>query len=84
MVEFYQMNLAGNLPTLPKFDVIFLRNVLYYFDDNTKKMVLSKAGRLMKPDSYLFLGATETPIFLDNSFERVRFGRSICYRLRNT
>lgn len=82
MVEFYQVNLAGKWPSFPKLDVIFLRNVLYYFDDDTKKIVLSKAGELMKPDSYLFLGATETPIFLSNSFERVKLGKAICYRLR--
>lgn len=84
MVEFHQMNLAGNWPPFPKFDVIFLRNVLYYFDDNTKRMVLGKTGKLMKPDTYLFLGATETPIFLDDSFERVKFGKTICYKLRTS
>ena len=84
MVEFYKVNLAGNWPPLPKFDIIFLRNVLYYFDDETKKTVLGKVGRLMKPDSYLFLGATETPIFLDKSFDRVQFGKTICYKLRES
>ncbi len=82
MVEFYQINLGGRWPPLPRFDVIFLRNVLYYFDDSTKKAVLNKMVQLMKPESYLFLGATETPIFLNNSFARVTFGKAVCYKVR--
>lgn len=84
MVEFYKVNLAGQWPSMPKFDVIMLRNVLYYFDDETKKTVLQKTSRLMKDDTYLFLGATETPFFLDSSFDRVQLGKTICYRLRNS
>jgi chemotaxis protein methyltransferase CheR len=84
MVDFRIMNLAGSWPSLPKFDIIFLRNVLYYFDDETKKTVLNKASRIMKPDGYLFLGATETPVFLNTDFEREKFGRAICYKVRGS
>ena len=36
---------------------------------------------ILRPDGYLFLGAAETTYGLDNSYERVQVGRSICYRV---
>ena len=56
-------------------------NVLIYFDMETKKAILGKVRRLLKPDGYLFLGGGETTINLDDSFERVQFHKTVCYRL---
>src|SRR5262249_156540 len=50
MVEFLPVNLIEPWPPLPPMNVIFLRNVLIYMDDETKKTVLSKAAGLLKPD----------------------------------
>ena len=44
---------------MPKMDIIMMRNVLIYFDVDTKKMILKKIRDLLKPDGYLFLGAAE-------------------------
>jgi len=81
-VTFQQMNLAAPLPSMAPFDVIFLRNILIYFDVETKRTVLRNVGRLLRPDGYLFLGAAETTIGVDESFERVAMGRTSAYRPR--
>ena len=81
-VTFQQMNLAAPLPSMAPFDVIFLRNILIYFDVETKRTVLRNVGRLLRPDGYLFLGAAETTIGVDDSFERVAIGKTSAYRPR--
>jgi len=81
-VTFKRVNLAGTLPPLPMFDVIFLRNVLIYFDVETKAEVLTKVGRSLRPNGYLFLGAAETTMGVHEGYERVPVGRSYAYRLR--
>jgi chemotaxis protein methyltransferase CheR len=83
MVEFRQMNLVEAWSALPEMDVIFMRNVLIYFDVSTKKNILAKVRRLLRPDGYLFLGAAETTLNLDDGFERMQFEKAGCYRLRN-
>ncbi|MDZ7962114.1 MAG: protein-glutamate O-methyltransferase CheR [Aulosira sp. DedQUE10] len=83
MVEFRQINLVKTWSSLPKSDVIFLRNVLIYFDIPTKKALLQKIKQQLSPDGYLFLGNAETTINLDTSFERVQLHKGICYRLQN-
>jgi chemotaxis protein methyltransferase CheR len=82
-VSFRLMNLTAPLPSLPPFDVIFLRNVLIYFDVATKKSVLHNVARLLRPDGWLFLGAAETTIGIDENYERVAAGRTSAYRVRS-
>ncbi|MDJ0717112.1 MAG: protein-glutamate O-methyltransferase CheR [Prochloraceae cyanobacterium] len=82
MVEFLQLNIAETLPYLPSMDIIFLRNVLIYFDVDTKKKILTKVQQLLRPDGYLFLGAGETTINLNNYFEPLKFNKAVAYRLR--
>jgi chemotaxis protein methyltransferase CheR len=80
MVEFRELNLAESWPALPAPDVVFLRNVLIYFDVETKRSILSRVRRLMRPDGYLFLGGAETTMNLDDAFQRVQVGKAVCYR----
>jgi len=82
-VSFKLMNLTAPIPPLPPFDVIFLRNVLIYFDVATKKSVLRNVARLLRPDGWLFLGAAETTIGIDDNYERVAAGRTSAYRVRS-
>lgn len=82
MIEFQQVNLAEAWPSWPCMDIILMRNVMIYFDVATKKAILSKIRRLLRPDGYLFLGGAETTMNLDDAFERVEFEKSGCYRLR--
>jgi chemotaxis protein methyltransferase CheR len=61
MVSFSQLNLAGQWPVLlPKFDIIFLRNVLIYFDNNTKERIIALISKQLAPHGYLILGSAET------------------------
>jgi chemotaxis protein methyltransferase CheR len=64
-------------------DIVFLRNVLIYFDAAMKRQVLGQVRRVLRPDGYLFLGGAETTLHLDEEFERAPVGPTSVYRLRN-
>ncbi len=81
-IDFRQINLARSWPAMPQMDVVLLRNVLIYFDVETKKDILARVARLMKPDAFLILGGAETTVNLDSTFEWVRIGQATCYRRR--
>jgi chemotaxis protein methyltransferase CheR len=79
-VDLRAMNLAQPWPALPPMDVIFLRNVLIYFNVATKQDIIRRACHVLRPGGYLFLGSAETTIGLDVPLERVALGRAACYR----
>ena len=81
MIDFRQMNLAQAWAVLPSMDVIFMRNVLIYFDVETKKTILARVRKTMKPDGYFFLGGAETTLNLDDCFKRVQVDKSAYYQL---
>lgn len=68
MVRFRQLNLLADFSSLGVFDLIFCRNVLIYFDQDTKTDVLNRLGRLAAADGYLVLGAAETVVGLTECF----------------
>jgi chemotaxis protein methyltransferase CheR len=70
-VNFSQLNLAEPWPAMPKWDLIFLRNVMIYFDVDVKKVILGRVARVLADDGYLILGGAETTLNLHDSFERV-------------
>lgn len=80
-VHFKELNLVTDWPFMPMLDIVFLRNVLIYFDIETKKGILAKIRRLLRPGGYLFLGGAETTLNLDDSFERVVLEKATCYRV---
>jgi chemotaxis protein methyltransferase CheR len=80
--EFRELNLIEPWGTMPRLDVVFLRNVLIYFDVETKRSILSNVTRVLQPWGYLFLGGAETTINLGDAFERVQFDKAGCYRLK--
>ena len=82
MVDFRQINLVKDWPTMPPLDLVLMRNVLIYFDVPTKKKVLARVRERMRPDGYLFLGGAETTLNLDDAFERVQGDKAGCYRLK--
>ena len=59
-VLYRKFNLMSAFPIKKKMHAIFLRNVLIYFDDNTKLSILKKIYDCLEPGGYLFLGKTET------------------------
>lgn len=80
--SFTKLNLIERWPPLPQMDVVFLRNVLIYFSPDTKREILRKVRQVMSPHAILFLGAAETTMGLDTSFERVEVSQSVFYRLK--
>jgi chemotaxis protein methyltransferase CheR len=68
MVQFLPLNLIGDFHHLGVFDVVFCRNVLLYFDQQTKNRVLDRVARVMDGDGYLVLGAAETVVGLTDCF----------------
>lgn len=82
LVSVRSINLIEAWPRLAQMDLIFLRNVLIYFDLPTKQKILRNMRRQMRNDGYLFLGGAETTLNVDNAFERKRFDRTVCYQLK--
>ena len=64
-IQFRAMNLIQPWPIFPPFDLVFIRNVMIYFDVDTKKSILKRIRNCLLPHSYLFLGTAETTINLD-------------------
>jgi chemotaxis protein methyltransferase CheR len=69
MVQFRPFNLLHDFTLLGRFDLVFCRNVLIYFDQETKTRVLERVARITEPDGYLVLGAAETVVGLTDSFK---------------
>ncbi len=80
MVETKFVNLAEPLPPMPQMDIVFLRNVLIYFDVETKRKILGEVRKVLRPDGYLFLGGAETTMNVDDSWVRQTIGRATVYR----
>lgn len=59
-VQFHQVNLNAPLPDLGEFDVVFLRNVMIYFDAPTKTGVVQRVASLLKPAGHLLIGHSES------------------------
>ncbi|WP_116115100.1 CheR family methyltransferase [Austwickia chelonae] len=83
MVETKFLNLAEPLPPMPPMDIVFLRNVLIYFDVETKKKILAQVKKVLRPDGYLFLGGAETTMNVDEQWVRHTVGRATVYRLQS-
>jgi chemotaxis protein methyltransferase CheR len=69
MVQFRQLNLLQDFSHLGVFDIIFCRNVLIYFDQDTKTNVFGRLARMIEPDGFLMLGAAETVVGLTEAFK---------------
>ena len=69
MVQHRQLNLLHDFSGLGTFDVIFCRNVLIYFDQDTKINIFNRLCRIMEPDGFLVLGAAETVVGLTDTFK---------------
>jgi chemotaxis protein methyltransferase CheR len=80
MVQFRNMNLKNDWPAMPKMDVIFLRNVLIYMDNDSRKAIFTRAHRLLQPHGYLFLGAAETTFNISDLFKRMDWKSSGCFQ----
>jgi chemotaxis protein methyltransferase CheR len=68
MVQHRQLNLLHDFAQLGTFDVIFCRNVLIYFDQDTKINIFHRLCKTMEEDGFLVLGAAETVVGLTDAF----------------
>ncbi|MGZ5015692.1 MAG: CheR family methyltransferase [Methylobacter sp.] len=76
-VQFMHYNLTEAPPKLGEFDVIFLRNVMIYFDQDTKRQVVSSLLSLLRPGGYFLVGHSET---LNGISQDVRLVQPAVYR----
>ncbi|MGA2290201.1 CheR family methyltransferase [Bradyrhizobium sp.] len=69
MIQHRQLNLLHDFSQLGVFDVIFCRNVLIYFDQDTKINIFNRLAKATEPDGFLVLGAAETVVGLTEAFK---------------
>jgi chemotaxis protein methyltransferase CheR len=81
MVDFQEINLAQAWPPLSRMDLVLIRNVMIYFDVETKKAILSRLQRVLQPDGYLLLGGAETTFGLSDSYVRIEPLKAGLYQL---
>jgi chemotaxis protein methyltransferase CheR len=77
MVQYRHHNLLAEFSGFGRFDVVFCRNVLIYFDQETKSGVLNRIARQLDPDGYLVLGAAETVVGLSDAFKPIAEKRGL-------
>lgn len=77
---FRQINLNETLPDIGPFDIVFLRNVMIYFDAQTKREVVARVIGRMRPGGWLFVSHSET---LNGVSEALEMLRPSIYRLRS-
>jgi chemotaxis protein methyltransferase CheR len=82
MIDFQELNLLVPWTHLKDLDLVFIRNVLIYFDTATKKQILTRIRQSLKPDGFLYLGGSETMLNIDSAFQSLE-DRTGCYHLRN-
>jgi chemotaxis protein methyltransferase CheR len=69
MVQHRQLNLLQDFSHLGTFDIIFCRNVLIYFDQDTKAKIFERIARMLEPDGVMALGAAESVVGITNAFK---------------
>lgn len=68
MVKFSNFNLLDSMASLGRFDIVFCRNVLIYFDEKNKAAILEKIANQMENDGFLVLGGAETVLGITKAF----------------
>jgi len=76
-VRFDKFNLLDDPAVLGKFDIVFCRNVLIYFDVALRRKILDGIARQMNPGAYLYLGGSESPIGVSTAFTADKTGRGV-------
>jgi chemotaxis protein methyltransferase CheR len=79
-IDFRSLNLMDSYAALGKFDIVFCRNVLIYFNADLKRQILQKIHASLKPQGILFLGSSEGLAGAADLFEMVRCEPGILYK----
>ncbi len=77
MVQFRQLNLLQDFSHLGTFDVIFCRNLLIYFDQDTKAVIFERMAKAMEADGTLLLGAAESVVGITDVFRPITERRGL-------
>lgn len=80
MVRFEARDLRRPMRDLGPFDVVLCRNVLIYFDVETKRKILGEIRGTLHHGGHLILGAAETTLNIDDSYLRRPFGTAVFYQ----
>lgn len=83
MIEFRELNLCDDHTEFRDLDIVFMRNVLIYFSLETKRQILARVRKQMRPDGYLLLGGAETTLNIDENYDRLQIQRSGIYRIKS-
>ena len=83
MVTFRELNLLDSWASLGTQDIVFMRNVLIYFDVDTKRRLLGRARQTLRQDGFLILGGAETTTNLEESFVPVRVGKGVYFQSKS-
>ncbi len=76
-VKYEYFNLLDSMASLGRFDIIFCRNVLIYFDEATKADILERMSAIIEDDGIVFLGGAETVLGITDAFKPVPNKRGI-------
>jgi len=83
MITFQELNLLDRWPLSSAPDIVFMRNILIYFDVETKRAILKRVRSTMRADGFLVLGGAETTINIDDQFVSLRAGAaSLVYQTK--
>jgi chemotaxis protein methyltransferase CheR len=80
MARFERGNLAAPAYGVPTCDIVFLRNVLIYFDIATKRTVLGHVRKVLRPGGFLVLGGAESTLSLDSAFQRMELDKAVVFQ----
>lgn len=81
MIHFTKLNLLSSWAQIPRCDVVFLRNVLIYFDVPTKREIFARMKNVLNQDGSLFLGGGETIVGIHEDFLPVNFDSATAFRV---
>ncbi len=81
LIDFRELNLCRDWPHMPELDIVFMRNVLIYFDHPTKAAILDRLRSKMHPRAYLFLGGAESTLNIHSAYQRVAVAGTACFSL---
>jgi chemotaxis protein methyltransferase CheR len=77
MVDFRQSNLLSPMNNMGSFDIIFCRNVLFYFEPETKRKVLENISGTLDKEGYLILGSAESLVGVTKIFKNLDEQRGV-------
>ncbi len=81
MIQTSVVNLLEPWPTVPRCDLVLIRNVMIYFSPDTKREILRRIRtEVLRPGGYLMLGSSETLINLDDNYQKQRMDKGSFYR----